>query len=138
MSQDFSSTAYPLASNYIQLHTFKSECGQRDSNPHGLTPSDFLTTLCHHSRIKRCSLEHVFTISMTQVVSVCSLHSIFYKIKNLARRSVIAFAVLANFYSKSFLLGTLYEKSQPILIKYENGITLKSDTSAYSVISANN
>ena len=28
--------------------------------------------------------------------------------RNLARRSVFAFAVLASFYSKSFLLGTLY------------------------------
>ena len=31
-----------------------------------------------------------------------------YLPKNLARRSVCAFAVLASFYSKSFLLGTLY------------------------------
>lgn len=31
--------------------------------------------------------------------------------RNLARRSMSAFAVLANFYSKGFPLGTLYEKS---------------------------
>lgn len=59
-----------------------------------------------------CSLEHVFTISYSDLGSWCmSSTHLFFKIflfqRNLARRSVFAFAVLANFYSKSFLLGTL-------------------------------
>lgn len=48
---------------------------------------------------------------------------------NLARHSVFAFAVLASFYSKSFLLGTLYENRSPLYA--EN--TLKSATSTYWV-----
>lgn len=51
---------------------------------------------------------------------------------NLARRSVFAFAVLANFYSKSFLLGTLCNSLQ---LAYARN-TLKSVVSAYSTIPA--
>ena len=52
--------------------------------------------------------------------------------QNLARRSVFAFAVLASFYSKSFLLGTLYFSVVHISVKQ----TSKSRASAYSATSA--
>ena len=48
--------------------------------------------------------------------------------KNLARRSVCAFAVLANFYSKDFPLGTLYFSVVHISMKQ----TSKSPASAIS------
>ena len=61
----------------------------------------------------RCSLEHVFTISYLDLGGwyMLSTH-LFVHItaQNLARRSVFAFAVLANFYSKGFPLGTLCGK----------------------------
>ena len=53
----------------------------------------------------RCSLEHVFTLSF-DLGSWCMLSTL--EFFTLARRSASAFAVLANFYSKSFLLGTLW------------------------------
>lgn len=68
-----------------------------------------------------CSLEHVFTISYSDLGSWCmSSTHLFFKIflfqRNLARRSVFAFAVLANFYSKSFLLGTLCNFLQSLFL----------------------
>ena len=50
-----------------------------DSNRHGLGPGDFLTTLCYHSRIMRCSLDSVFTISYSDLGSWCivSTHNLF-------------------------------------------------------------
>lgn len=89
-----------------------------------------------------CSLEHVFTISYSDLGSWCmSSTHLFFKIflfqRNLARRSVFAFAVLANFYSKSFLLGTLC-KLLAVPISRENtpkSIVFANFTNlAYSII----
>ena len=66
----------------------------------------------------RCSLEHVFAISYLDLGGWCmSSTHLFFRVllylpkRNLARRSVFAFAVLASFYSKGFPLGTLYGKT---------------------------
>ena len=56
----------------------------------GLEPTvfGFLTTLCYHSRKKRCSLDYVFTISyLTQVRSVQSLG--IYSINILIQHEVV-------------------------------------------------
>ena len=51
---------------------------------------------------------------------------------NLARHFVIAFTVLANFYSKDFSLGTLYIS----VAAFFGRITSKSKASTYSAIPA--
>ncbi len=53
----------------------------------------------------RCSPEYVITISLLKDLGSWSIFSthLFSLRKNLARRSLLAFAVLASFYSRNFL-----------------------------------
>ena len=111
-------------------------CRRPDSNWYGtLVPSDFRTTLCHHSpnnqwlidgldtsfnsilQIKlfehhwllSCSLDSIFTISYD--LGGWCIVSTHYALLHIGTVFPIRFYRLANFYSKGFPLGTLYDFS---------------------------